>query len=33
MTALLFRDPATLRADLGDLGLLPALSSPPRPGR
>jgi len=33
MTALLFRDPATLRADLGDLGLLPALSSRPRPGR
>lgn len=27
MTALLFRDPAKLRSDLGDLGLLPGVSS------
>lgn len=33
MTALLFRDPATLRIDLGDLGLLPVVSSRRPPGR
>jgi 2-haloacid dehalogenase len=33
MTALQFRDPATLRADLRALGLLQAVSSRPRPGR
>jgi 2-haloacid dehalogenase len=33
MTALLFRDPTKLRLDLGDLGLLPGVSSPRRPDR
>jgi 2-haloacid dehalogenase len=33
MTALQFRDPATLRADLRALGLLPAVNSRPPPGR
>lgn len=33
MTALTFRDPATLRADLQDLGLLPVVSPPIPPGQ
>jgi 2-haloacid dehalogenase len=33
MTAIRFEDPESLRADLGDLGLLPVVSPRPRPGR